>query len=118
MLKIIRPSKKSIFDLNNPLGLKYLYQLRVGLSSLKAHKKAHNFADTFDNNCACANGSEDTIHFLLKCTQFNTHRQKLLDTVHLIVPKIYDLQLLDESFLTNILLYGDKKLTLKENRDI
>ena len=118
LLELIRPAKKSIFDYNNPLGLKYLYQLRVGLSSLKAHKKAHNFADTSNNNCACAVGTEDTVHFLLKCVQFNAHRQKLLDTVYPIISKIYDLQVLEDSFLTNILLYGDKKLTLKENREL
>ena len=36
VLKIIRPVKKSIFNIHNPNGLKYIYQLRVGLSSLKA----------------------------------------------------------------------------------
>ena len=85
---------------------------------MKAHKKAHNFVDTLDNNCTCATGTEDTVHFLLKCAQFNRHRQKLLDTVYPIVSKIYDLQVLDESFLTNNLLYGDKKFSLKENREL
>ena len=39
LLKLIRPTKKEIFDLHNPDGTKRIYQLRVGLSPLKAHKK-------------------------------------------------------------------------------
>ena len=66
VLNIVRPDKKSIFNIHNPAGIRYIFQLRVGLSFLKAHKKAHNFIDTPDDTCACATGSESNIHFLLK----------------------------------------------------
>ena len=92
--------------------------MRVGLSSLKAHKKTHNFLDTFDDNCACGTGSENNVHFLLKCAQFNQQREKLLSTAYPIISKIYDLELIEESSLTNILLYGDKKVTFEENRKL
>ena len=41
----MRPIPKSTFGIDNPLGLKCLYQLRVGLSPLNGHKKRHNFID-------------------------------------------------------------------------
>ena len=46
ILSMIRPKKKNIFGIHDPLGLRYLLQLRVGLSSLRYHKKCHNFIDT------------------------------------------------------------------------
>ena len=54
VLKIIRPVKNSTFNIHNPLGMKYIYQLRVGVSALSAHKKAHNFRDTSDDTCLCS----------------------------------------------------------------
>ena len=44
-LNLIRPPKKSIFGIHDPCGIKLLFQLRVGLSPLKGHKKNHNFLD-------------------------------------------------------------------------
>ena len=49
LLKIIRPKKKTIFDVHNPDGIKRIYQLRVGLSPLKAHMYAHHFKEIRDN---------------------------------------------------------------------
>ena len=65
ILKIIRPMKKSLFNIHNPLGTKWIFQLRVGLSPLKSHKKLHNFQDTPDDTC----------HGLLKYTdiQLSSH---------------------------------------------
>ena len=57
ILKIYRPVKKSIFGIHNPHGTRYIYQLRVGLSGLKSHKKSHNFSDTPDDKCSCSTGS-------------------------------------------------------------
>ena len=34
ILDIIRPKKKSIFGIHDPVGVKWLFQLRVGLSPL------------------------------------------------------------------------------------
>ena len=43
ILKIIRPTKKSIFGIHHPTGIKWIFQLRVGLSPLKSHKKVITF---------------------------------------------------------------------------
>ena len=46
LLSFFRPESKSIFGLHDPEGLRYLFQLRVGLSFLRYHKKQHGFLDT------------------------------------------------------------------------
>ena len=47
ILSLIRPEKKSIFNIHDPLGLRYLFHLRVGLSPLRSHKNRHGFATYF-----------------------------------------------------------------------
>ena len=81
LTKLIRPNAKSIFKLHDSLGIKFLYQLRVGLSPLKCHKKNHHFVDTPDDWCVCFSAPEDTQHFLLKCPLFYVQRVKLKSTV-------------------------------------
>ena len=39
ILQVIRPPKKEIFNIHNPDGINRIFQLRVGLSPLKSHKK-------------------------------------------------------------------------------
>ena len=38
-----RPKVKSIFGVHDPVGTHYLFQLRVGLSPLRCHKKTSQF---------------------------------------------------------------------------
>ena len=64
ILSLISPKKKCIFGIHGPLGLRYIFQLRVGLSSLRCHKNRHNFIDTPSGICLCNQGIEDTNHFL------------------------------------------------------
>ena len=52
------------------LGIKRLFQLRVGLSALKSHKYRHNFQDTQSDLCDCRTNVEDTEHYLLHCPSF------------------------------------------------
>ena len=71
ILSLIRPKIKCIFGIHDPLGLRYILQLRVGLSFLRYHKNRHNFIDTPSDICLCNQGIEDTNHFLfLFCVLF------------------------------------------------
>ena len=38
-LSFIRPAKNSVFGIHNPTGIKKLFQLRLGFTQLKSHKK-------------------------------------------------------------------------------
>ena len=117
LLNIIRPKPKSVFKIHNPEGLKYIFQLRVGLSALKAHKKAHNFRDTLSDICHCGTDSETSEHFLLRCPLFLAQRTKLLTTINPIIQKEI-LTPPDDLIMTKYLLYGLVGLNIDNNRQI
>ena len=73
--------------MNQPLGLRYLFQLRLGLSSLRSHKARYGFVDTPTDICLCKLGAEDTRHFLLMCPFYNNKRAILLSSVNEILLK-------------------------------
>ena len=115
LLSIIRPECKSVFKIHSPDGLKYIFQLRVGLSALKAHKKAHNFRDTPFDICHCGTESETSEHFLLRCPFFLNQRISLLSTVNPIIQKAISIPL-DDLTMTKYLLYGLVGLNIENNR--
>ena len=82
LLKIYRPIKKDMFDIDDYEGVKRLYQLRVGLSPLKNHKKSHNFIDTPNDICDCTHNSETTQHYLLHCINYINQRRDLSHTLN------------------------------------
>ena len=45
------PEGKPVFDIHDPLGLRYLFQLRLGLSTLRSLKKRYGFTDTPSDIC-------------------------------------------------------------------
>ena len=53
ILKFIRPSPNSTFNVHNLHGIKLLIRLRVGLSHLREHKFRHNFQYSLDPFCNC-----------------------------------------------------------------
>ena len=76
-LKFLKPVTSSVFELNNPYGLKLLTRLRLGLSHLPYHKFRH-FQDCIGPMCVCGLKIETTTHFLLQCPLFQAARQSLL----------------------------------------
>ena len=68
----------SIYNIHNPLVVKYLTRLRIGFSHLKEHKFKYNFQDPVDQMCSFSSGIETKIHFFLHYPDFNTQRQALL----------------------------------------
>ena len=115
ILSLIRPNKRSIFDIHDPLGLRYLFQLRVGLSSLNYHKKRHKFPDTPSEKCLCNQGSEDTNHFLFSCLFYATQRATLASSVIEILQK-YNLNRLGNQ--SELYLYGHRSINNTDNRKI
>ena len=67
----------SIYNIHNPLGIKYLTRLSIGFSHLKEHKFKHNF----HNLNSCSSGIETMIHFFLHCANLNTQRQTLFNKI-------------------------------------
>ena len=50
---VIKPPQKSLFRIYNPRGTSYIFQVRVGLSPLRRHKKQDNFQDTNSETRDC-----------------------------------------------------------------
>ena len=81
LLKIGRPIQNSVFKIHDPLGVKLLTRLRVGLSHLSEHRFRHNFQDCLNSLCSCSLEVESNIHFILHWQHFIQSRQALLDSV-------------------------------------
>ena len=115
ILSLIRPPPKETYDVFNPSLLRYLFQLRVGLSRLRHHKHRHNFVDTPSVLCLCKNGIEDTSHFLLTCPFYASHREVLFSSVENIIRNKNISRTLNSS---DLFLYGDPSLSLSDNQSI
>ena len=70
LLNFIRPCANSIFVIHNPLGIKLLARLRLGLSHLHEHKFRHCFQDTLNSLCKCGKNFELTMHFFIHWNNF------------------------------------------------
>ena len=117
ILKIYRPMKKSLFNIHDPDGIKWIFQLRVGLSSLKSHKRSHNFQDTPIDTCNCKLNAESSEHFLFHCPFYTEQRRILFQTLN---PILFanDLRFLDDKGLLHLLLYGYEKFDFQTNQSI
>ena len=115
ILKFIRPSSNSFFDCHNPIGIKYITRIRLGLSHLREHKFKHSFQDTLNPICNCGNDVESAIHFFLHCSLYRNERRTLLNSLVNI-----DHTLLDntEFSLTQILLFDNTTFNAIENTKI
>ena len=114
-LKFVRPVANSVFDINNPYGLKLLTRLRLGLIHLRYHKFRHNFQDCINPICDCGLETETTTHFFLHFPLFRSARQSLLMYFKKIDESI--LKKHDE-FITKTLLYDDDKFDLSCNKSV
>ena len=115
LLKFVRSIANSIFDTNNPYGLKLFRRLNLGLSHLRYHKFRHSFQDCINPICACGLEIETTTHFFLHCTFFQSARQSLLINIKKIDESI--LKKHDE-IIAKTLLYGDDKFDLSCSKSI
>ena len=115
ILELTRPQPKSFYNIHDPIGLHYLFQLRTGLSPLRCHKFRHNFQDTPDENCSCNHGFEDTSHFLFTCLNFTIHRASLAVDIINILRKYNLLNLANNA---KFYLYGHRELSSEDNKKV
>ena len=112
MQVIIFHSSKSIFD---PIGLKLLTRLHLGLSHLNEHKFCHNFQDCLNPLCSCSLEIEDIKRYLLHCQHFSNHHCDLMNSVKSIIPNF---ESLTNNNRIDILLYGDSRFDENKNKII
>ena len=112
LLSFIEPNCSSLFSIHHPVCVKLLVRLRLGFSHLLEYKFKHNFHDTLNPLCSCSLQPELTSHYLLCCHDFFSARLVLMNDLNLIDSTISEL---NETALSNILLYSDPKKSTSEN---
>ena len=81
MLKLGGPIQRAIYSINNPVGLKLLTHLRLGLSHLNEHRFNHSFQNCINPLCSCSLKIESTSHFLLHCHHYTNICITLLNSI-------------------------------------
>ena len=114
LLSLFRPNIKSTFNIYDPIGLRYIFQLRLRLSPLRNHKWRHNFIESISNICICNQGIENIDNFLFSCPLFITQRTSLITTVNEIAQK-NNLHVINQP---HFYLYDHHSLNDSENKKI
>ena len=115
LISLIRPCQNSVFNIFDPIGLKFLTRLRLGFSHLNEHRFRHNFENCLNPLCSCSLETENTTHYLLHCHHFSQHRLNLMSSVNSVYENFESLLDKDKEA---ILLYGDSRLDDNENKSI
>ena len=115
LLKLGRPIECAIYSINNPVRLKLLTRLRLGLSHLNEHRFNHNFQNCINPLCSCSHEIESTSHFLLHCHHYTNICAALLNSIAEIIGNTFNI---NDECLVNLLLFGSQKYTEIDNSHI
>ena len=115
LLAFIRPVQRSIYNVFNPQGLKFLTRLRLGLSHLNEHRFRHNFKDCINPLSSCSLEIENTLHFFLHCQHYSTFRMGLMNKVNQIDENF---SYLSDDKKVSVFLYGDSRFDDYKNNFI
>ena len=115
LIKIIRLISYSVFDIFNPLWLKLITRLWLGLSHLNEPRFTHNFNDCINPLCTCSLDTESTVHYFLHCNYYNSARISLLNDLNSADRTLLSLSNVS---LVNVLLYGGRQFDDSQNEYI
>ena len=73
-MSFIRPLESNVYNIFDPIGLKFLNSLRLGFSHLNEHRFRHNFQDCMHPLYFRSLEIEDTSHYLLDFHRFSHYR--------------------------------------------
>ena len=104
-LAAIRPVQRSIYNVFNLQGLKFL-TLSLGLSHFNEHRFRHNFKDCINSLCSCSLEVENTLNFFLHCHHYSTFRMGLMNKVNQIDENF---SYLSDDNKVSLLLYRDSR---------
>ena len=112
LLKSVRPLANPIYNIHDPLGIRLLTRLRLGLSHLNEHRFNHNFDNCINPLCTCTLETESTTHFFLHCHFYTNIHKILLDDLNEININISNFS---ETALTDLLLHGKSRFDKIQN---
>lgn len=107
--------KKSMYNIYDIDGVRYLTKMRLNFSALNEHKFRHRF-DCLNPCCTYGEATEDNEHFFLHCLLFETMGRDLLGQLS-DIPGI-EITSMDSKSLSQLLLFGSNNLTVVANRII
>ena len=103
LLKLGRPNQNAIYNINNPVGLKLLTRLRLGLIHPTEHRFNHNCQNCINPLCSCILEIEPTSNFLLHCHLYTNIHLTLLNSIAEIIGNTFNIT---NECLVNLLLFG------------
>ena len=115
LLSFIRPMQSDVYNIFDPIGLKFLTRLRLDFSHLNEHRFRHNFQDCLNPLCSYSLETEDTKHYLLHCHHFSQHRIDLINSVKYIFEGFDSLSDIAKK---DVLLYGDPRFDINKSKFI
>ena len=101
-----------MFNIHDPINIKLLTWLKLGLSHLNEHRFNHKFQNCTNPKCICISENEWKAHFFLHCHSYIPIRTTLFDKLK---EWINNLQELSDQKVTELLLCGYPNL--KGNQD-
>ena len=115
LLTFKRPAENDTYGIYDPLGVKLLNRLCLGVSHLKEHKFRRNFVDTLNPLFPCLLETEDTGHFFLRCQNSLSFRTTLMNDLNNINTAI---AYFNQNDLFQVILYRDKNFNKETNYKI
>ena len=115
LLSFIRPIPSNVYNIFDPIGLKFLTHLRLGFSHLNEHRFQHNFQECINPSCSCSLETENTLHYLLHCHHFSQNCINLINSVNSVFENF---DILSDNIKTDVLLYGNPPLDGESNKII
>ena len=115
ILQFIRPTPNRTFNCHNPIGIKLITRLRLGLSHLRDHKFKHNFLDCLNPICCCGQDIETTVHYLLHCPIFSDERSIFFNNIRSIDENVLSGS---DPKISDTLLFGISSFNDTKNKSI
>ena len=114
-MAFIRPVQRSIYNVLNPQGLKFITRLRLGLSHWNEHKFRNKFKDCIKPLCSCSWEVENKLHFFLHCYHYSTFCMGLMNKV---IQIDENFSYLSDDNKVSLLLYGGSRFDDNKNNFI
>ena len=115
LLKRIQPLAAPIYDIHNPLGMKLLAELKLGISrpnEIIVILFSHNFENCINHLCNCSWKVKSTTSFSVHCYYFNALQITLLSNLEAMDKDILNIS---DNSLANLLIFGESKFNNIQN---
>ena len=112
----MQPTPNRTFSCRNPIGIKLITRLRLGLTHLRDHKFKHNFLDYLNPICCCGQDIETTVHYyLLHCPFFSDERSIFFNNIRSIDENVLSGK---DPKISDTLLFGISSFNYTKNTSI